>query len=79
MENSCYSIILSCFTREITANGYLTQLGIFHDNMFNPFNLASDLMEPYRPLVDKKVYEMKPEIFETEEKHEMLRLLEKNL
>ena len=56
--NYGYSILLSAFNREITANGYLTQLGLFHDNMFNPFNLASDLMEPYRILVDKEVVTM---------------------
>ena len=42
--NYGYSIILSSFTREIVANGYITQLGLFHDNMFNQFNLASDLI-----------------------------------
>ena len=57
--NYGYSIILSSFTREIVANGYITQLGLFHDNMFNQFNLASDLMEPFRPLVDKCVLGMK--------------------
>lgn len=56
--NYGYSILLSAFTREITANGYLTQLGLFHDNMFNPFNLASDLMEPFRPLVDRRVLQL---------------------
>jgi len=66
--NYGYAIILSAFTREIAANGYLTQLGLFHDNMFNPFNLASDLMEPFRVLVDRKVYAMSPETFGTKEK-----------
>lgn len=66
--NYGYSIILSFFTREIVANGYITQLGLFHDNMFNQFNLASDLMEPFRPLVDKCVLGMKLEQFEHEEK-----------
>ena len=64
--NYGYSIILSSFTREIVA--YITQLGLFHDNMFNQFNLASDLMEPFRPLVDKCVLGMKLEQFEHEEK-----------
>lgn len=54
--NAClnygYAVILSAFNREIAASGYLTQLGIWHDNEFNPFNLSSDLMEPFRPLVD---------------------------
>ena len=66
--NYGYSIILSSFTREIVANGYITQLGLFHDNMFNQFNLASDLMEPFRPLVDKCVLGMKLEQFEHKEK-----------
>lgn len=66
--NYGYSIILSSFTREIVANGYITQLGLFHDNMFNQFNLASDLMEPFRQLVDKCVLGMKLEQFEHEEK-----------
>ena len=73
--NYGYSIILSMFTRETASNGYLTQLGLFHDNMFNPFNLASDLMEPYRPIVDEFVWQMRPEKFEKEEKHMVLELL----
>jgi len=77
--NYGYSLILSLFTREISANGYLTQLGLFHDNMFNQFNLASDLMEPFRPLVDERVLLNLPDKFETEEKHKMLELLEQEV
>ena len=77
--NYGYGIVLSCFTREIVANGYLTQLGLFHDNMFNKFNLASDLMEPFRPIVDRIVKEMFPLKFDSEEKHEILELLESEL
>ena len=55
--NYGYSIILSAFNREITALGYTTKLGLFHDNRFNFFNLSSDLMEPFRPIVDSKVLE----------------------
>ena len=51
--NYGYSLILSAVAREVVANGYITQIGIFHDNMFNQFNLASDIMEPFRPVVDK--------------------------
>lgn len=74
--NYGYSLILSAFNREISANGYLTQLGIFHNNMFNHFNLGSDLMEPYRIIVDKQVQKMNPEEFGTKEKHELWRILE---
>lgn len=73
--NYGYSIILSAFTREIVANGYITQLGLFHDNMFNQFNLASDLMEPFRVLVDKAVYEMEISVFEKEQKMDLVNVL----
>lgn len=53
--NYGYTLILSMISREIVTNGYITQLGLFHDNMFNQFNLASDIMEPYRPIVDEMV------------------------
>ncbi|MCH5272783.1 MAG: type II CRISPR-associated endonuclease Cas1 [Lachnospiraceae bacterium] len=75
MLNYGYSILLSAFNREISANGYLTQLGLFHNNMFNPFNLASDLMEPFRVLVDRKVYTMDRQVFEHEEKMKLVDIL----
>lgn len=73
--NYGYSIILSAFTREVVMNGYITELGIFHDNMFNQFNLASDLMEPFRVLVDRKVLTMPLEEFEHEEKMQFVNIL----
>ena len=51
--NYGYAVLLSLFNREITASGYLTQFGIWHDNEFNQFNLSSDLMEPLRPFIDE--------------------------
>ena len=77
--NYGYSLILSTFNREIAANGYLTQLGIFHSNMFNPFNLACDFMEPYRIIVDHYVHSMMPDVFEKDEKHSMWRVLEQTV
>lgn len=74
--NYGYSLLLSTVNKEISYNGYLTQLGLFHDNIYNPFNLASDLMEPYRILVDRMVYQEKFVEFETNQKHKMLHLLE---
>ena len=73
--NYGYSIILSAFTREIVANGYITQLGLFHDNMFNQFNLASDLMEPFRVLIDQKILQMKLIDFEHNEKMQLVDVL----
>lgn len=51
--NYGYAVLLSAFNREIVSAGYLTQIGIWHDNEFNQFNLASDLMEPFRVVVDR--------------------------
>ena len=73
--NYGYSLILSVFNREIVSNGYITQLGIFHDNMFNCFNLGSDFMEPFRILADRKVRSMWPVKFEHDEKLIMLEIL----
>lgn len=70
--NYGYSLLLSTFNRCVVANGYITQLGLFHDNVFNQFNLACYLMEPFRPLVDLKVKKMTFPFFEKEEKHEMV-------
>lgn len=77
--NYGYSIILSAFTREVAANGYITQIGLFHDNMFNQFNLASDLMEPFRPVVDWTVYNMQPDTFEKAEKMQLVDVLNQSL
>ena len=63
-----YAILLSSFNREIAMNGYLTYFGIHHCSQENPFNLASDLMEPFRPFVDywvkahEKIKELTPDI-----------------
>ena len=73
--NYGYSILLSTFAKEIVANGYITQLGLFHDNMFNKFNLASDMMEPFRILVDQQVIQMMPTKLEKEEKMQLVNIL----
>lgn len=63
-----YAILLSSFNREIALNGYLTYFGIHHCSQENQFNLASDLMEPFRPFVDywvkahEKIKELTPDI-----------------
>lgn len=73
--NYGYSILLSAFAREVVSNGYITQIGLFHDNMFNHFNLASDLMEPFRILVDRTVVKMNLDQFEHEEKMVLVNIL----
>ena len=56
--NYGYAVLLSCFNREIVASGYLTQFGIWHNNEFNQFNLSSDLMEPFRTIVDEVAFSL---------------------
>ena len=51
--NYGYAVLLACFNREIVRSGYLTQLGIWHKNEFNHFNLSCDLMEPFRIIIDR--------------------------
>ena len=52
-----YTLILSMFAREVVVCGCMTQFGLKHANQFNQFNLASDVMEPFRPIIDRIVYE----------------------
>lgn len=75
MLNYGYSVLLSCFNREIVCNGYITQLGLFHNNMFNQYNFGCDIMETFRPIIDRVVKNFSPTKFESEEKHIMLSVL----
>lgn len=76
-ENAClnygYAVLLSAFNREIAACGYLTQLGIWHHNDYNDFNLACDLMEPLRVIVDRKMLTLNEE--DSDFKREMAQIL----
>lgn len=75
--NACldygYTILLSEFNRAIVAAGYITQLGIHHKNDFNDFNLSSDLMEPFRFIIDLKAASLNEN---DDFKSAMIRLLE---
>ena len=50
--NYGYSIIRGFVARSLTVHGLMPFLGINHSNQFNQYNLADDLMEVFRPLVD---------------------------
>lgn len=73
--NYGYAILLASINRQVVSNGYLTQIGIFHDNMFNQFNFSSDLIEPWRVLVDNTVYIDDIKIFGKEQKIELINLI----
>ena len=66
--NYGYAILLSMVNREIVSRGYLTQQGICHRSEYNEFNLACDFMEPFRPAVDKLVFDFLPATFDSDSK-----------
>ena len=53
--NYGYAILRGIVARSLVGSGLLTALGIHHRNKYNPYCLADDIMEPYRPYVDKMV------------------------
>lgn len=53
--NYGYAILRAVVARSLTASGLLPTLGIHHRNQYNAYCLADDIMEPYRPFVDKIV------------------------
>ena len=77
--NYGYAVVMSEISRKIAEIGYLPEFGIHHDSEKNPFNLACDLMEPFRPFVDKRVFELKEQPLTAESKIELVRLLRTDL
>lgn len=53
--NYGYAILRALVARSLVASGLLPTLGIYHRNQYNSYCLADDIMEPYRPFVDKVV------------------------
>jgi CRISPR-associated protein Cas1 len=51
--NYGYAILRAITARSISGSGLLPTLGIHHSNKYNSYCLADDIMEPYRPFVDK--------------------------
>lgn len=67
MLNYGYAILRAVVARSLVASGLLTALGIHHRNKYNPYCLADDIMEPYRPLVDELVIHLAGEYGDQEE------------
>lgn len=53
--NYGYAVIRACLARSIAAAGLIPAFGLHHDSVTNAFNLADDLIEPFRPFVDYMV------------------------
>ena len=64
--NYGYAILRAIVARALVASGLLPTFGIHHHNRYNAYCLADDIMEPYRPYVDRMVYDILEESPEAE-------------
>ena len=55
--NYGYALLRSSMSRALMDSGLMPTLGVFHRNYYDSFPLADDIMEPYRPFVDRRVYD----------------------
>jgi CRISPR-associated protein Cas1 len=81
MLNYGYAIVRSVIARQLCAMGFIPQIGIHHCNQTNAFNLADDLIEPYRPYVDRLVIDVLGETpssteFSVDFRRKMLNIME---
>lgn len=58
--NYSYAILRACVARGLSAAGLHPSFSVHHKNPQNPFNLADDFIEPFRPIADVRVREMDP-------------------
>ena len=61
-----YAVMRGACARALVAHGMLPSIGLFHSSEQNAFNLADDLIEPYRPVVDLHVAQNRPAIEDAE-------------
>lgn len=54
--NYGYALLRATVARSLVCSGLLPTLGVHHHNRYNAYCLADDIMEPYRPIVDKYIY-----------------------
>ncbi len=74
--NYGYAIMRGYIARTVANYGYEPSIGLHHRSELNPYNLADDLIEPFRPLVDLFVFQTMPEdVFEAKERHALCGLL----
>ena len=77
--NYGYAILRAATARALSGSGLLNTLGIHHKSKYNAFALADDIMEPFRPIVDEKVFEIMQNYDEqelnTQLKSELLQIL----
>lgn len=59
--NYSYTVLRACVARGLSAAGLHPSLSLHHKNPQNPFNLADDFIEPFRPLADRRVRDLTTE------------------
>ena len=64
--NYGYAILRAATARSLSGSGLLNTLGIHHKSKYNAFALADDIMEPFRPVVDEKVFDIMQRYHEQE-------------
>lgn len=64
--NYGYAILRAATARALSGSGLLNTLGIHHKSKYNAFALADDIMEPFRPIVDEKVFKIMKQYQEQE-------------
>lgn len=81
--NYGYALLRAVVARSLVSVGLLPTLGIHHHNRYNAYCLADDIMEPYRPYVDKfvqEIYEREyPESLTKDIKHRLLTIMEQDV
>lgn len=58
MLNYGYAILRAATARAVCASGLHPSIGLHHHNKYNAWCLADDLMEPFRPCIDRAVYQL---------------------
>lgn len=53
--NYGYAVVRAAVARSLVAHGFLPCFGLHHESDLNAYNLADDLLEPYRPFIDREV------------------------
>ncbi|MEM9424520.1 MAG: type II CRISPR-associated endonuclease Cas1 [Spirochaetota bacterium] len=73
--NYGYAVLRAAVARALIGSGLLISYGIHHHNQYNPYPLADDVMEPYRPFVDSMVMQLQQKHEKKEAKRHLLGLL----
>jgi len=65
--NYGYAVLRAIVARSLIASGLFPSIGIHHRNKYNPYCLADDIMEPYRPYVDSLILDIIQDLQDMEE------------